>query len=159
MAAAEDIQSGKVSNRRIAVGLMAGMWFRIMEDPAWGIYYFLGNISVPVVLLYLLFQMRVLGAGDIKLFSMIGSFLTMKELFTCMAYSFFSAGIWAVFLLAFDKKRRRRLAYAARYLAEIFLTGKILPYIPLYEAEGNTFAFSVPILFGTAAAIISFTVK
>jgi len=94
-----------------------------------GVYYFLGNISIPIILLYLLFQMRVLGAGDIKLFSMIGSILTTEELFRCMAYSFAAAGAGAgagaAFFLLADKNRWQKLRYAGGYLLDILKTGKI----------------------------------
>lgn len=53
-----------------------------------GILYFILNITIPVVLLFLLFQMHALGAGDIKLFSLVGSFLTTKQLFLVMFDSF-----------------------------------------------------------------------
>ena len=91
-AAVQDLKSGKISNRLIVTGLMIGVAIQVTEYRVWGVYYFLRNISVPVILLYLLFQMHVLGAGDIKLFSMIGSILTTGELLQCMAYSFLTAG-------------------------------------------------------------------
>ena len=120
MAAVQDIRSGKVSNRLIVAGLMIGSFFQIRNYQICGMYYFLRNVSIPVILLYLLFQMRVLGAGDIKLFSMIGSFLTMQELLKCMAYSFLAAGAGAVLFLAADKRRRQRIRqgsyiYSTRY--------------------------------------------
>ncbi len=118
-----------------------------------GVYYFLGNISIPIILLYLLFQMRVLGAGDIKLFSMIGSILTTEELFRCMAYSFAAAGAGAAFFLLADKNRWQKLRYAGGYLLDILKTGKIESYRPPYEKESVLFAFSVPVLFGTAVAL------
>ncbi len=97
--------------------------------------------------------MRVLGAGDIKLFSMIGSILTTEELFRCMAYSFATAGAGAAFFLLADKNRWQKLRYAGGYLLDILKTGKIESYRPPYEKESVLFAFSVPVLFGTAVAL------
>ena len=153
VAAVQDIESGKVSNRLIVTGLMIGIIVQVTADRVWGVYYFLRNISVPVILLYLLFQMRVLGAGDIKLFSMIGSILTIGELFRCMAYSFLTAGTAAVLFLAVDTNRRQRLLCAVGYLFHILRSGEITPYPIDHETERIRFAFSVPILFGTAAAL------
>lgn len=153
LAAAEDIQTGRVPNRLIAAGLIAGIVVQAAGHQAWGIYYFLGNISVPVILLYLLFQMRVLGAGDVKLFSMIGGFLTMEELLRCMAYSFAAAGAGAILFLAADKKRWQKLMYAGNYFLDLMHTGRLTPYVPQEDAEKMSFAFSVPILFGTAFAV------
>lgn len=153
VAAAQDIQSGKVSNRLIAAGLMAGAVFQVTEYGVVGVYHFLGNISFPVILLYLLFQMRVLGAGDIKLFSMIGGMLTIEELCRCMAYSFIAAGAGAVLFLAADKERAGRLRFAAGYLRDCLRTGQAKPYRPPFSSERYSFAFSVPVLFGVMLAL------
>lgn len=153
VAAAQDIQSGKVSNRLIVTGLVIGIVFQVMEYGAWGIPYFLGNISFPVILLYLLFQMRVLGAGDIKLFSMIGSILTLGELCRCMAYSFIAAGAGSVLFLAADKESVKRLFFAAAYLRDCLRTGQVLPYRPPFSSDRLSFAFSVPVLFGAMLAL------
>lgn len=154
VAAVQDIEFGKISNRLIVTGLMIGIAVQMWKHSVFGIYFFLGNISVPVILFYLLFQMRVLGAGDIKLFSMIGSMVTTAELFQCMAYSFLAAGFGAVLFLAVDKRKWQRLQYAKTYLLELLKTGKIKPYRSPYEKERLSFAFSVPILFGTAMALL-----
>ena len=58
-----------------------------------GILYFILNITIPVVLFILLFQMHALGAGDIKLFSLVGSFLTTRQLFQVIVYAFLFAAV------------------------------------------------------------------
>jgi prepilin peptidase CpaA len=152
-AALQDIFAGKVTNRLIATGLVTGLVFQVMEHGAWGIWFFLGNISVPIVLLYLLFQMRALGAGDIKLFSMTGGILTIGELCRCMVYTFLAAGLAAFFVLTFDRDRRRKLFGAMCYLAGIFRTKTIIPYRVTKESGKGHFAFAVFILFGVYAAL------
>lgn len=152
-AAAQDFQSGKISNRLIVTGLIAGLVFQLTEYQIWGVYYYLRNISVPVILLYLLFQMRVLGAGDIKLFSMIGSILTIQELYRCMAYGFVAGGFMAFIYLLADRVKWRRLKYAGKYLWSIFQSGQIEPYHPPANDGELKFAFSIPILFGVIAAL------
>lgn len=149
----QDIESGKISNRLIVTGLVIGIIRQVTENQVWGVYYFLRNISVPVILLYLLFQMRVLGAGDIKLFSMIGSILTIGELFRCMAYSFMTAGAASVLFLAADAKRRQKILCAVSYLFHMLRTGEVRPYPLSHEKGRYRFAFSVPVLFGTAFAL------
>ena len=67
---------------------MSGLAYRIFGEGGAGILTFLIQISIPVILFYLLFQMRALGAGDIKLFSMIGAFISTQELVWVVAASF-----------------------------------------------------------------------
>lgn len=88
-----DIRTTKISNRLILVGLAAGLFFRIWGSGWAGVFTFLVNISIPVILLYLLFLKRALGAGDIKLFSVAGGFLGGKELLYLIAIAFVVAAI------------------------------------------------------------------
>lgn len=142
-----------ISNRLIAAGLATGFMIQVAKYQVWGIYYYLRNISVPVILLYLLFQMRVLGAGDIKLFSMIGSIVTIQELCRCIVFAFAAGGLMAFFILAADRRRWERLKHGGRYLAQLVLTGRLEPYTPPETEEVSPFPFSVPILFGAIGAL------
>ncbi len=111
MAVVEDFQKGKISNRLIASGLIWGLVFRVLGDGNTGIVHFLVNISIPVILLFLLFQMRALGAGDIKLFSVAGGFLTMKQLLCLIPLAFIAAaaiGLGKLFYLAGTTKYWRK---------------------------------------------------
>ena len=82
------IVSKNLSPKAIASGLILGLVLRIMGEGSAGIVHFLVNISIPVIFLFLLFQMRALGAGDIKLFSVAGGFLTTKQLLYVMLAAF-----------------------------------------------------------------------
>ena len=70
----------KHSNRLIVSGLIWGLAFRLLGEGSAGAVHFLMNISIPVILLFLLFSLCILGAGDIKLFSIAGGFLTLTQL-------------------------------------------------------------------------------
>lgn len=83
-----DFGNEKISNRLIVSGLFWGLAFRLLGEGNAGVVHFLVNISIPVILLFLLFQMRAVGAGDIKLFSVAGGFLTTKQLLYVMLAAF-----------------------------------------------------------------------
>ena len=72
--------NGRISNRLIVSGLIWGLAFRLLGEGSAGAVHFLMNISIPVILLFLLFSLCILGAGDIKLFSIAGGFLTLTQL-------------------------------------------------------------------------------
>ena len=72
-----DFGNGRISNRLIVSGLIWGLAFRLLGEGSAGAVHFLMNISIPVILLFLLFSLCILGAGDIKLFSIAGGFLTL----------------------------------------------------------------------------------
>lgn len=128
MAVVEDFRGMKISNRLIASGLIWGLVFRIMSDGAAGIVQFLVNISIPVILLFLLFQMRALGAGDIKLFSVAGSFLTIRQILYLIPVAFLTAAVIGVAKLlyvskttGYQKDRRTLIHFSCFILLSYFI--------------------------------------
>lgn len=93
MAVVTDVQCTMISNRLIGCGLITGLLFQILGNGYAGILSFILNTIIPVILLILLFQLRALGAGDIKLFSVTGSFLTTEQLIKVMLLSFLIAAV------------------------------------------------------------------
>lgn len=103
MAVVADLRKTRISNRLIASGLILGLAFRIVGAGVAGIVHFLVNISIPVILLFLLFQLRLLGAGDIKLFSVIAGFLTIRQTFYVMLAAFVAGGVIGIAKLLYLK--------------------------------------------------------
>lgn len=93
LAVRTDFKKQRISNRLIAFGLFSGLILRILGEGSAGTVHFLVNISIPVILLFLLFWLRALGAGDIKLFSVVGGFLETRQLLLVMLAAFFAAAI------------------------------------------------------------------
>ena len=71
------------------------------------------------LLLYLLYLMRVLGAGDIKLFSVIGSFFNFKEMQICILVAFLAGALWSLVRLVHEKTLFLRLEEAIIYFFEL----------------------------------------
>ena len=101
MAVVTDVLCMKISNRLIGCGISVGLFFQILGNGWTGILYFILNVTIPVFLLFLLFQMHALGAGDIKLFSVAGSFLTTEQLMRVIIFSFVIAAILGVLKMVY----------------------------------------------------------
>ena len=99
VAAIMDIRFQKISNRLIVIGLGVGLIRRILLEGGAGLFAGLIQIILPVIFLYLLFLIGALGAGDIKLFSLIGVFVNFKELATCVKVAFVIGAIWSLMKL------------------------------------------------------------
>ena len=106
VAVVQDITSMRISNRLIIMGLFLSMAFGIVLGGMPRIIQVLLNISIPVIMLYLFYLIGVLGAGDIKLFSVIGGFTNLKTLTDCVLAAFVAgAVICAILESAFLKHR------------------------------------------------------
>lgn len=135
LAAVRDIIYQRVSNRLILVGLFTGLWNQISQLGGWGIVTFLIRSVFPVILLYLLFLMHVLGAGDIKIFSVMNNFISGTAFFQCLIYAGIAAAVWA-FLLALCHGRVIQIIKCfLTYLGKGISERRILDY----EKEGKAF--------------------
>ena len=142
-----DLCTEKISNRLIFFGIGIGLFFQLKEHGAVGILYFFIYISIPVIVFYLLFLMHALGAGDIKLFSVIGVFLNMSGLCRCVFLAFlFGAGI-SLFRMVKEKSLRQRMKSLMDYAKRTVHTGQVTSYRSSRNAA-DTICFSVPILMG-----------
>lgn len=143
-----DVTTGKISNRLICLGLSTGLFFQIWESGTVGVFLFLLQMILPVILLFLLFLMRGLGAGDIKLFSMIGSIWNLKVLFYCVIFSFLAGAVFSFIKLLYHKNLFTRLKYFCRYIQGCVETKTISIYREQSEGKQNIIYFSVSIFIG-----------
>ena len=97
-----DLTQTRISNRLILSGVLFGFLYRAVTEGGMGVFFFFVNISIPVILLNLLFQMRALGAGDIKLFSMLGVFLSTEQLLRVMVTAFVIFAILGLLKIAYQ---------------------------------------------------------
>lgn len=97
-----DMTQTRISNRLIVVGLLFGLVFRIFGEGWTGFLVYIVNISIPVILFYLLFYLHALGAGDIKLFSMMGAFLSREQLFEIIIMAFLAFAVLGTVRLLYN---------------------------------------------------------
>ena len=99
VAAWDDLRSGRISNQLIVAGLLAGFLCQVVQYKAAGIVLFLGGSLLPLLLLGVLFYFRMLGAGDIKLFCVVGGFLGAMDLLKCMLVAVVFGAVWSFWIL------------------------------------------------------------
>jgi len=97
-----DMTQTRISNRLIVFGLILGFIFRLWLEGLIGVFFFVVNIFIPVILLFLLFQMRALGAGDIKLFSMLGAFISTEQLLKLMVLAFCVGALMGICIIGYQ---------------------------------------------------------
>lgn len=147
LAVAEDFVRMKISNRLILAGLLTALIFQIYAGGIKAVVSYLGNISFPVITLYLLFLAGIIGAGDIKLFSVIGGFVNFTELVQCMLFAFLAGGLICAGKLVFSKTAKVQLFGGFCYLRGL-LEGNFVPYDRQSWQGKNLIHFSLPITIG-----------
>ena len=137
----------RVVNGFICMGLVLGLYYQIRTCSARGMMIYVLGILVPFFLLLPLFYFRMLGAGDIKLFCVLGSILGYERIVRVMVCSFFLGALLSfAFLISYGNLKERCL-YFFHYLYQYGRTGQHSPYIKKGKQAEN-FHFTVPVLLG-----------
>ena len=141
-----DLCSMRISNRLILIGLGIALLQRFLSG---GMIEVLNGIIltvVPIILLYLLFLVGALGAGDIKLFSLIGGFVNFKILAGCIFYAFLFAGVGSFLKMVYHRTLFSSLRNVSMYWQNICM-GYRATYSPAYGKKSKIH-FSISILCG-----------
>ncbi len=144
-----DFTTGKVSNKLILIGLLLSFVFTVVVNKHSIIYYFLG-VFLPIVLLLIIFVIGGIGAGDVKLFAVIGGFIGYQGVFQCIIVSFIFGAIIAIFKLLLERNLIKILRNISLYLFGIFQSKQIQT---LEREKSNTIHFTLPILFSVLCYI------
>lgn len=70
----------------------------------------LASMLLAFLLMYPLYMIGALGAGDVKLFVMIGSFQTVEDFFSILAGAFVIGAGFSLIKLVVEKKRQGEIS-------------------------------------------------
>lgn len=123
-----DLMREKVENSWILLSWVLGLGYQIGAEGGRGIISFFISAALPLLLLYILFRFRMMGAGDIKLLSAVGGFMGVTAVCWCIFFSFLFGAVLSAAILMTCGDVSRRLRYFSRYFQHYFQTGRIVPY-------------------------------
>ncbi len=126
-----DIQKGIIENTWMLFGLLSGCLWSGLVGKWNGLLLSLKMVGISFVVLFLLFLIRGLGAGDIKLICVIAAFF-QKDILEIVMVAFIVAAIFSI----------------TKMLLRIM--GRQTAYV-----IGETINFSIPIGIGTVFAMLS----
>lgn len=151
--ALSDYQTGRIPNRLILCGLLCAA-FPGIRAGAGSTAAMLLNLKdmaagflLPYLLLGVFIYLRMLGAGDVKLLSVIGLQLGPEGSLIMMWYSLLAAAAVSVILVMRRGNLRQRLEYLQRYAVRAAAGGRLGPYRDPSAGytESGEFAFAVPV--------------
>lgn len=140
-----DVREERVPNCLILTGLAitAGQSLCLGRFPEW-----LCGMGTPVLILFPLFLIRAIGAGDIKLLCVAGSYVGWKTGCFVILVSFFAGAVLSVFKILKYHQFFDRMRYLAEYISKCKKENKFKPYYIRGEgSQKERIHFTVPILF------------
>jgi Flp pilus assembly protein protease CpaA len=113
------------------------------------------SVFSAFLLLYPIYKIGALGAGDVKLFILIGTFCKVKEEMAIMAGAFVIGAAFSLFKLLAERNGRERARCLCAYLSEVMRSRQWKVYGEDLQPDDrryrrNKIHFSVPILFSVA---------
>ena len=137
------------------IGIVFGTGYSFYTKGWLGIADSLVGIGSPIVILILLHVIRVLGAGDIKLFAVIGGIIG-QSVWSVILYSFIAGGILSVIHMLYHHNLVNRIHFFWNYIQSCLQARNIIPYKSGFD-EGNTrntIHFSIAIFIGYSIWLI-----
>lgn len=117
-----DAKGYRIPNQLIVFGYLAGLCLNIASYQEIGIIYFILKAVTPVLLLLLTYLCKGLGAGDIKLFSVMCTLIGLRATVDVMITSVMLAGITVLLIFLYERNidLKRKLHYSY-YIAAAFM--------------------------------------
>ena len=143
----------RISNRLIAAGMVLALVLGYAQGGVQQMLFVLRNMSFPVIALYLFYRMRAIGAGDVKLFSMIGGFLNFRQIVWCVVLSFVLGAVISLGKMLIDGTLYNGLLEGGSYIWGL-MGGKWQEYRPTGYTKDHVIHFSLAILLGMLAVLI-----
>ena len=155
LAALADLKTDRIPNGLIVLGMILGLSGSLQMDR---ILWHVSSMLLAFLLLYPFFRIGALGAGDVKLFIMIGSFYKTGELLIILAAAFVIAGGLSFVKILAERNGRERMQYLLSYISEIMQTKQWRLYGEDLKQDyqrycHNKIHFAVPVLFGVALKV------
>lgn len=143
-----DLAEEQIPNYWIIAGWMTGFVLQVYLSGCSGIFVFLTGGSVPIFLLFLLFYFRMMGAGDIKLLSVLGGLMGPEAILFCIFYSFICSAILSFAILYICDNFKERFQYFITYIHQCFQSKQRIPYRLPGKKRQEHLHFSVAVLMG-----------
>lgn len=147
-----DLCFDKIYNEWILVGIVTGLVCAVWQNGEKGFFPAVISMTIPIFLLYPLFMIGCLGAGDIKLLAVVGCFLTIEETVMCLGISFLIGAVLSLLKMFAKRNFLQRMRYLLSYVLDVFQSGEWKFYEEdikdRKKKQEGKIHFALPILLG-----------
>lgn len=151
LAALEDVTGYRVRNELIIAGWMTGLLFSVYYCGLTGLVCWCLNVVVSIFLLFFLFRFKMIGAGDIKLLSVISGFMGIDCAIEVFELAVIIGGVFSIFKCIHYGYLIIRLSYFRQYISELLSKRKLKPY---YDKKRDGDAVVIPFSVAIGAAFL-----
>ncbi len=99
-----DLRTSKIRNIYTVSAIIAGFAINTYFSGIYGLKESIKGSILPVLILGIFFCAKLIGAGDIKLYSSIGAFFGINFVIMAAVYSFLICGLYSLVMLIIKRK-------------------------------------------------------
>lgn len=122
LAALADLWTNCIPNGFLVVGMTIGMAGSPLYGP--GMADSAASLFLAFLLMFPLFKIGALGAGDIKVLMMTGSFLAVKDFLAVLAAAFVVGAAFSLAKLLAEHNGKERMLYLRSYMSDVIRNGR-----------------------------------
>ncbi|CAN7568592.1 A24 family peptidase [Paenibacillus sp. LjRoot153] len=154
IAFAIDVRHSKLPNMLTMCGTIFGLLFHTWLEGWDGLLFSLIGACTGFLIVFVLYVIGALGAGDVKLFAAIGAIMGVMFVLQTLVYAILWAGLIGVCLILIQRKMRATGRKLAGWLFSIFALNKIETIIELKQQKNIKFPFMYAVF--PAVAVTSY---
>lgn len=140
-----DLRTGKVDNGWILFCTVMEILVCFLREGPGGMGKQITGMLLPVIIFAPLFLFHMIGAGDIKLFSVLGGIMGTEKILRCIIYAVTCGAGISLAILILNGDAFSRFWYLREYIREYFQTREIKPYYKRNVASPENFHFTIPV--------------
>jgi len=148
MAAVIDVRTYRIPNWLTGPAALVGLCLHTFADQLSGFMFSLEGIALGLGLFVILYACGWMGAGDVKLFAAVGSFLGPAQTISAAILIAFAGGLLAFGILGFHRGWRTTGWQLWSYVQGILLTRCVVGLIPAQDIAPKV-PYAVAISLGT----------
>lgn len=147
-----DFRYDRIYNGWIVFGILLGLSLRILENGGDDIRTAVTAMLLSFCILYPIYKIGAFGAGDVKLFVMVGSFVSADRLLRMVAISFVIGSVFSIGKMMSEENFKERMQYLFSYLSDVLCSGQWKLYgenlkDDYKKYKSNKIHFALPICF------------
>lgn len=140
-----DMKEHKIPNVWLVVGVTAAFVLQFGNQGIKGCVRALESMLVLFVLLYPVYNLGMMGAGDVKYLCMFSALLTWKQAIYMLFYACALGSIWSLVHMIRNKSMIRRFKYLKNYIMDMVEKKGGKKYFTPEQGYADTIAFALPI--------------
>lgn len=127
----------RIPNELLVVLFLTGIGLHVLEGQLAAAFLFPLTAVLLMFLLYPLFKIGCMGAGDVKLFGVCAGYMPFQKIFSFLFVSLLIAAIFSLIKLIGKHHTKERLYYFAAYMTQVLRSGKWQLYFEDKKTQKN----------------------